>query len=143
VRAGAPIRLELRLESVVEGVLVSGTATAPVTGECSRCLGPVDTEVEVDLQELYLYGPPGRRGVPAADDDDLPQVVDDLIDLEPAVRDAVVLSLPVSPRCRDDCPGLCVECGARLADVGPRHTHAQSDPRWDGLRGLMENKENE
>jgi uncharacterized protein len=125
VPAGSPIDLDLRLESVIEGVLVSGTVSATVVGECARCLGPVSWEESVALTELYLRTP--------GPDDELPAIdADDLISLEPAVRDAVVLSLPLSPVCRPDCPGLCVECG-ELADG---HTHDRVDPRWARLAGF-------
>jgi uncharacterized protein len=135
VPEGAPVTLELRLEAVMEGVLVSGTATARVAGECARCLDPMTDEVEVELRELFAY--PDRMAVDAeAADDDIGELIDDHADLEPAVRDALVLSLPLSPRCAEDCPGLCVDCGARLADVGPDHTHESSDPRWAALAML-------
>ena len=63
---------------------------------------------------------------------------DDLLDLEPLLRDAVVLALPFQPLCEDDCPGLCAECGARLAD-DPDHAHeAAIDPRWAGLAALQQ-----
>jgi uncharacterized protein len=141
---GSPIDLDLRLESVVEGVLVSGTAQARAIGECVRCLDPVDLPVEVDLQELYDYPDPHQGSRPrsapvhpAAEDDehDLHQVEDDLIDLEPVLRDSAVLALPLQPLCRDDCPGLCSECGARLAD-DPEHHHDSIDPRWAALTDL-------
>jgi uncharacterized protein len=68
----------------------------------------------------------------------------DLIDLEQAVRDAVVLALPQAPLCRDDCPGLCSQCGTRLAD-DPGHTHSTTDSRWADLAGLLagDEKQNE
>jgi len=137
VPEGSELELDLRLESVVEGVLVSGTVAATVTGECVRCLDPVRSSVEVDLQELYIH--PDR----GADDDfpedeemaALPRLSGDLLDIEPALRDAVVLALPLRPLCREDCPGLCAECGARL-DADPGHGHEVADPRWAALRGL-------
>ena len=134
VQEGAPIDLDLRLESVMEGVLVSATAQATVTGECVRCLDPIQRSIEVELQELYAY--PGSE---RDDDDDaeLPELEGDLLDLEPVLRDAVVLALPFQPVCRDDCPGLCSECGARLAD-DPGHLHEAADPRWAALRGLQD-----
>jgi uncharacterized protein len=135
VPEGAIIELEVRLEAVADGVLVSGTAQAPLAGECVRCLEPVDDEIVADLVELYVI--PGREG-----DEDTRWLQDDLIDLEPTLRDAVVLLLPLSPVCEDDCPGLCVECGARLAD-DPAHEHRQSDPRWAALQGLVVNDEQE
>ena len=134
VPQGAPVALDLRFEAVSEGVLVTGSAVAPLAGECSRCLDPLASEVEVDIQELYRYLPgPGED-----DEDGEERFLDgELLDLEPAFRDAVVLALPLSPLCRDDCPGLCAECGARLADVGPEHGHGDKvDPRWGALAKL-------
>jgi uncharacterized protein len=130
VPLGSPIELDLRLESVVEGVLVSGSATVEVRGECVRCLGDVSDELEVAIQELYVY--PGVE----PDDDLASRLEGDLIDLEPLLRDDVVLDLPFQPLCRDDCSGLCVECGANLND-DPGHRHeARLDSRWDALRGI-------
>jgi uncharacterized protein len=131
VPPGTDLELDLRLESVMEGVLVSGTVTGTATGECGRCLGEVVTDVTVDVQELYAY--PDR--VVSDDEDDLRELEGDLLDLEPALRDAVVLALPFQPVCRADCPGLCPTCGVRLADA-PDHRHEQVDPRWAALQEL-------
>jgi uncharacterized protein len=139
VPEGSDIELDLRLESVVEGVLVSGTARARLAGECVRCLDPVTSEVEVPIQELYHY--PDQRPGPD-DDDETARIEGDLLDLEPVLRDAVVLALPFQPVCRDDCPGLCGVCGARLAD-DPGHGHEEHDPRWAALHGLATATENE
>ncbi len=96
----------------MEGVLVSGTATAPLSGECGRCLEAVSDELTVDLQELYAYDGDGRRGAPGrsdrtegADDEETARMEGDLLDLEPVLRDAVVLALPLAPLCREDCSG--------------------------------------
>jgi uncharacterized protein len=139
VPEGSEIDLELQLESVVEGVYVTGTATIRAVGECSRCLDPMVTEHGVELQELYRYADNDYR---ASDDDDLPVLEDDLLDLEPMLRDAVVLALPLAPVCDDDCPGLCPRCGVRLVD-DPLHEHDQIDPRWAALEGLGEVVANE
>jgi uncharacterized protein len=130
VPQGSDIRLDLRLESVVEGVLVSGTARVTVTGECVRCLDPLERTIEAGFQELYAYS-----AADAAEDDQA--LEGDLLDLEPVVRDAVVLAVPLQPVCRQDCPGLCPECGARLAD-DPGHKHDAVDPRWAALMELRE-----
>lgn len=130
VPQGAELRLDLRLESVMEGVLVSGTVTAPVTGECGRCLEPVDDTLRVRVQELFAYQPDEDT------DDDLPLMVGDLLDLEPVLRDAVVLALPLTPLCDEDCAGLCVDCGGRLDDLPADHGHDAHDPRWSALREL-------
>ena len=133
VPAGAEVALDLRFEAVAEGVLVTGSAVAPLTGECARCLDPLTTTMEVSIQELYRYQPD-----PGEDEADEERFLDgDWLDLEPAFRDAVVLALPLSPLCREDCPGLCAECGARLAEAGPVHGHgADTDPRWGPLGQL-------
>jgi uncharacterized protein len=137
VPEGSPVHLDLRLEAVMEGVLVTGTAEADLEGECARCLEPIEDNVRVDLQELFVYD---DRDNPLVDDEDsdVSLLVGDLLDLEPVLRDAVVLALPFQPLCREDCPGLCVECGARLAD-DPEHRHDEPvDPRWAALSGLAD-----
>jgi uncharacterized protein len=145
---GVPVKseitLELRLESVVEGVLVTGTAEAHIEGECSRCLEPVEDDLEVDFQELYYYPESDERhrarttGADDLDeesDEEIYRLEGDFFDLQPVLRDAVVLALPLQPVCQDDCLGLCSECGARLSD-DPAHHHDAADPRWAALQGL-------
>jgi len=133
VTEGEPLQLDLRLESVMEGVLVSGTVRGRASGECSRCLTEIEQDVEVELVELFAY--PGRRPEQDVDEDDVHDLEGDLIDLEPVLRDAVVPALPFQPVCREDCQGLCSQCGARLAD-DPEHHHDVVDPRWAALQGL-------
>jgi uncharacterized protein len=137
VPEGSDLELDLRLEAVMEGVLVSGTVTGRVAGECVRCLDVVTDVVEADVQELYVY--PGRRPAGEEEDDELRELEDEMIDFEPVLYDTLVPALPFQPLCQDDCPGLCSECGARLADE-PGHAHANADPRWAELarlQGLM------
>lgn len=138
VPEGSDIHLDLRLEAVMEGVLVSGTARVPLSGECARCLDELSSELEVDLQELYVY----LESETASEDE--PRLDGELLNLEQALRDAVVLTLPLSPLCREDCPGLCAQCGVRLADAEPDHHHGESiDPRWQALQGLFESTNND
>ncbi|GEL47884.1 hypothetical protein CHO01_30000 [Cellulomonas hominis] len=137
VPAGDDVELDLRLEAVMEGVLVSGSVRARVVGECVRCLDEVVDDVDVSVQELYVY--PGRAEVAEEngdDEEDVHELDGDLVDVEPALRDALVTALPFQPLCRDDCPGLCSLCGARLAD-DPQHSHDTIDPRWAALGGLQ------
>lgn len=142
VPEGEDLDLDLRLEAVMDGVLVTGRAEGPATGECARCLDPVHQRVDVTFQELYAYDP-GDRARPRRDapgdedaDEDLLHLEGDMLDLEPTVRDALVLALPFRPLCRDDCPGLCSTCGARLAD-DPEHHHDEVDPRWAALESVL------
>lgn len=137
---GSPVELDLRLEAVMEGVLVTGTARAGLEGECARCLEPISDEIEVRFQELFVYD---DQDVDPEEELEVSTLQDDLVDLEPLLRDAVVLALPFQPLCQDDCPGLCPECGARLAD-DPDHAHdAPVDPRWAALSGLVEPEQHE
>lgn len=128
-----PVRAEVMLESVREGILVTGTAATTGDAVCSRCLDPVRVPLTADLQELYAWTPDeaevdelGERG---------PHLDGEVLDLRPAVRDGLILEMPQAPLCDADCPGLCTQCGARLAD-DPDHHHDVSDPRWAALSAL-------
>jgi uncharacterized protein len=158
VPVGADVALEVRFEAVSEGVLATGTAIAPLAGECARCLAPLTSSVTASFQELYLYAD-GRHDKHDRHDrhdrhdkydeqeeqDDEERYLDgDLLDLEPVLHDAVVLALPMSPLCLQDCPGLCAECGAVLADAGPGHRHDEAaDPRWGALKQLGDQATNQ
>jgi uncharacterized protein len=137
---GAPVEFDLRLEAVQEGVLVTGTASAVVDGECARCLEPIHDPVEVTLQELFVYD--DQADASDEEDDEVSMLQDDLLDLEPLLRDAVVLALPYQPLCNPDCAGMCPDCGVRLADQ-PDHVHGEPvDPRWAKLADLTRDDEN-
>ncbi len=150
VPVGADVALDVRFEAVSEGVLATGTATAPLAGECARCLAPLTSSVTAGFQELYLYTDKHDKHDKhekhdkhqehhehEEQDDEERHLDGALLDLEPAFRDAVVLALPMSPLCREDCPGLCVECGVPLADAGPGHQHEDAaDPRWAALKQI-------
>lgn len=134
VPEGAPVELDLRLEAVMEGVLVTGTAQAELAGECARCLDPIEDDIVARFQELFVYDDSEAD----EEDEGVSRLEADLVDLEPLLRDAVVLALPFQPLCMEDCPGLCVECGANLKD-DPDHSHeAPIDPRWAGLAALQD-----
>lgn len=127
VNEGDPLHLDLRLESLHDGVLVSADIEATAVGECVRCLLDVELPLEVDIQELFAY---------SSDEAFEYAIHGDHVDLEPVVRDAVVLALPFQPVCQPDCLGLCPQCGVRLLDE-PGHEHeAPIDPRWAALTGL-------
>ncbi|MEY9854371.1 uncharacterized protein ABH923_004049 [Leifsonia sp. EB41] len=128
VPEGSTIDLDLRLESMHEGILVTGEAETTASGVCGRCLIDIDQPVEVDFQELFAY--------PSTEAFDY-EVHDDHVDLEPLIRDAVVLSLPFQPVCRPDCPGLDPETGERLADVPDRKPNETVDPRWSALAAFQ------
>lgn len=132
IPGGSPIELDLRLESASEGVYVSGRVAARLVGECSRCLDGLDRPIEVRIEELFAY--PESRTDETTEADELPRLVDDHVDVEQTVRDAVVVDIPLAPLCGEDCLGLCPECGERRADLGPDHRHETLDARWAALR---------
>ena len=130
IPAGSDLLLDLRFEEVSEGVLVTGHATASLGGECARCLDEFTASTQVDFQELFA-AEAGESG------DDEYLLDGNLLDLEPALRDALVLDLPLSPLCAADCPGLCSTCGVRLADAEPGHGHAADGGVWAVLKDLF------
>jgi len=131
VPKGGQLQLDLRMESVVEGVLVSGTVTGRAAGECSRCLQPLEEPVQVELTELYAY--PDSATEQTTEEDEIRRVDGEMVDLSAAITDAIGLELPLQPVCAEDCAGLCAECGIRLAIAEPGHGHETIDPRWAAL----------
>lgn len=136
VPEGAPLALDIRLESVTEGVLVTGTVTGQLVGECGRCLEPITDEVAVELCELFAY--PDSATDETTEEDEVHRVDGDVVDIEPVVRDAVVLGLPWTPLCKADCAGLCPTCGQKLDELPAGHTHDQLDPRWASLAAFKD-----
>lgn len=127
VAQGEQLHIDLRLEGLHDGILASADVDTVAHAECVRCLDPVEIDVQVEFQELFAYSPDEAFDF---------VVVDDLLDLEPVVRDAVVLSLPFQPVCRPDCPGLDPLTGERLPDGYQREVEEVLDPRWAALEGL-------
>ena len=150
VPAGDVIEIDMRLESVTEGILLSADLYAIAKGECIRCLDPVEIVVERKIQELYRYEPTtdksGKRRKNASRKDDSDEIDLDAVDelwldgnemnLEIPIRDAIVLDLPVNPLCSEECLGLCPECGEKWANLPEGHAHEVIDARWAGLAGL-------
>jgi uncharacterized protein len=133
---GAPLDLDIRLESVSEGVLVTGTVTAPLTGQCGRCLDPITDDLDVEIMELFAYAHSSTDET--TEQDEVRRVDGELIDIEPVVHEAVVLGLPLTPLCRPDCAGLCPDCGQRLDDLPAGHAHDRIDPRWAKLAAFTD-----
>jgi uncharacterized protein len=134
IEPGAELDLDLRFEAVSEGVLVTGTMYAPTRGECSRCLGPITGEVEIDLTELFAY--PDSITESTTDAEEVGRVIDQTVDLAQPIIDAVGLALPFVPVCAEDCPGLCPQCGVALATADADHHHELIDPRWAKLAAM-------
>ncbi len=134
VPEGSDIELDLSMTSVSEGVYINGTVRGSLKGECGRCLNEIDNSFAVSLAEMFAYEDSTTEET--TDEDEVGRMQGDLIDLEPAVRDAVVLTLPTTPLCRPDCPGLCPDCGVHFDDLPADHGHEEVDPRWAALRNL-------
>lgn len=123
--------VDLLLESVLDGILVTGVTEVPAVGICVRCLDGIAPGQRINFRQFFSY--PGSDVSTAVDEsEDVVEMAGSLIDLGPAFRDAVLLALPLTPTCRPDCPGLCPVCGQRMAE-DPAHKHEQRDPRWSAL----------
>ena len=131
VPEGAEVSVRLRLESVMEGVLVTGEVDVPVVGSCARCLEPIEDTLRLTVQELFAYE--GSTTEATSEEDEVRRIDGDFLDLEPLARDTIVLNLPLAPVCTEDCAGLCVDCGERLNDLPADHSHEIVDARWAAL----------
>jgi uncharacterized protein len=153
IPSGTELLIDLRLESVIEGVLATATSEVTALGECARCLDPVSEDLDLYIQELYLYddderGTGGKKAKKAAQhreedeemeaDEALYKLDGEMLDLEPPFLDAVVLALPFAPLCEPECPGLCVDCGEPWRDLPADHAHEVIDPRWAELKNRLD-----
>lgn len=138
VEKGSAMQVDVRLDSVHEGILVSGAVEGTLTGQCSRCLDPISQAVTIDIQELFQF-----EFDPIVDEDEQHMVEHGFVNVEPIMRDALVSSLPFQPTCSPDCEGLCDQCGVRLEEAGPDHYHEQLDPRWAALANFVSGDETE
>lgn len=132
VEKGSAMQVDVRLDSVHEGILVSGAVDGTLTGQCSRCLDSISQPVTIDIQELFQF-----EFDPMVDEDEQHMVEHGFVNVEPIMRDALVSSLPFKPTCSPDCEGLCDQCGVRLEEAGPEHYHEQLDPRWAALANFV------
>jgi uncharacterized protein len=140
-----PIDIDLKIESVSEGVLASAHIESIAVGECGRCLEPLEFEIAEDFQELYEYEKDrrdsGKKKKNDSDEEDeleVRQMDGDQIDLDGPIRDAIILNLPLNPLCSADCKGLCPDCGEKLAMLPADHAHEKVDARWAALGDLKE-----
>ncbi|MCU1481679.1 MAG: hypothetical protein JWQ19_2465 [Subtercola sp.] len=134
VEQGSVLDIDLRLESLHDGILTTARVDGEAVGVCGRCLKDITLPVRVEFAELFAY---------SHDEAFDYEVVGDHIDLEPLIRDAVVLALPFQPVCRPDCPGLDPVTGERLEDLPERPPQELVDSRWSALAGLLESTDSE
>jgi uncharacterized protein len=147
-----PIDIDLKIESVSEGVLASAHIESVAVGECGRCLDKLEFDIAEDFQELYEYEKDRRhkeknkvKKSEDEEDDELEvrQMDGDEIDLDGPIRDAIILNLPLNPLCKPDCKGLCPECGEKIENLPLDHAHEKIDARWAALGDLAERLSNE
>jgi uncharacterized protein len=129
------LELDLRLESVAEGILATGEFDVVAKGECIRCLDPIELELSRNFQELYAYAP--NSDDPDELEEDQLLMDGEVMNLELPIRDAIVLALPINPVCDEECQGLCPECGVKWAELPGDHAHEVVDARWAQLQGLF------
>jgi uncharacterized protein len=126
VDAAADVTVEVELESVDDGIVATGAASAPWTSVCRRCLGRAVGTTTVEVREVFSPNPI---------DEDIYRLEHDQVDLADMARDAVLLELPLAPLCRDDCEGL----GSVTEEVAEAERAAEAppaDPRWGALEAL-------
>lgn len=143
VPEGSPVVLDAQLTSMEDGVLARGRADVHIHGRCVRCLRDLDEDRTIAFDELY-YLPQAAEAQAAEGDEeaaDLFLVGETDLDLEPALRDALVPALPFRPLCRPDCAGLCPECGRRVDNLPADHRHDHPDPRWSALAALLPDRD--
>ncbi len=126
---GAPIEVDVELETLSNGLVATGTVTVPWVGDCRRCLTPVEGSTVARVKEIFEPRPVEGETYPMADD---------LVDLEPMVRDAVLLALPLAPLCAPECLGPAPEAfpAVPLDGVEEPEPEAAVDPRWAALGDL-------
>ncbi|MFT3853306.1 MAG: DUF177 domain-containing protein [Ilumatobacteraceae bacterium] len=125
--ADAEVDVHLHLESLSDGIVVTGAVAAPWSGTCRRCLTPAAGVATAEVHELYQH---------TVTDPDAFELIGDQLDLRPMVRELLLLELPETPVCREDCAGLCPQCGVDRNTTGCECTVTETDPRWDALAAL-------
>lgn len=129
----------VRLLRTNRGILADAQLTTSLAGECARCLRPLTTPIDIALEEEYLPSIDLTSGRPVdtgTEPEALRLTDHHELDLEPSVRDAIVLAEPIAPLDRPDCPGLCAVCGLPLDEGEHDHPHDEIDPRLEALKAF-------
>ena len=134
-----PIRGTVRLTHENRGILAETHLRTALAGECARCLRPLSTPIDIDLEEEYLPSIDLATGRPVSSEDE-PEALrltdHHELDLGPSIADAISLAEPIAPLDRPDCPGLCIVCGLPLDEGTHDHPVDDIDPRLEALRGF-------
>ena len=153
VKEGEPIHVNGQFDSIIDGLIFTGTFTAPVTAVCARC----DRDLSGDWSEqVTAFFPYEDADAGKTKNEDVEIIAGEeesgdtypLIDngafanIEPLLRDTFVSALPLNPLCKPDCKGLCPQCGLDLNE-SPEHVHEVTDLRFADLEALKEQLERE
>lgn len=126
-----PVHVDLTLSSADGGIAVTGAVQGRFELSCSRCLVSYGQDFNLELDERFYSDPE------AAENNDGYEMGEQTVDLEPMLRDAIVLNIPIKPVHSAECKGLCLVCGADLNTSGCRHGDEPVDIRWSALKGLV------
>ncbi len=137
VEVDAPLRLDAVIESLVDGLLVRGTLHAGLTLRCARCLRPLAAGAEAEVTELFL-DPERASPDQLVDLEEGYEVVEEHLDLDALLRDALSGQTPYRPLCDEGCEGLCATCGADLNEGACACPADDGDPRWSPLARLRD-----
>lgn len=139
---------EIQLLRTGRGILARGKANADVELECSRCLAPIHRRITANIEELFrpTVGVTSGERVPLTlegehEEDFFEISPEHILDLTEAIRQNLLVNVPLSPLCKEDCAGLCPECGADLNVEDCGHTRRRADDRLASLASLLDELE--
>ena len=121
----------IHLTRTGQGLYAHGRLQAQTSLVCVRCLTSFDQQLTIELDDLFTY-PPDRASDPLLS---IPE--DGVLDLNPLLREYLLLDIPIQPLCRQDCEGLCPVCGSDLKKTECDHPHTEVDPRLAALKALL------
>jgi uncharacterized protein len=125
------LRGTIRLTRTTEGILAQGEINGLTQSLCVRCLDEIKQSLGVTLGDLFAYpastAPEASLTVPETG----------ILELTPHVREYFLLAAPMQPLCKQDCKGLCPECGGNLNEESCDHPESDIDPRFEVLKSLI------
>ncbi len=139
IQLAGPVRGRLDLARTNRGLLVRARVGTALAEACSRCLRPVETPLDLVIDEEALPSVELTSGaaVDTAAEPDVTRLTGDHeLRLLPLILDAIVMAEPIAPLCRPDCPGLCPVCGQDLAEADHAPHATEIDPRLEVLRSF-------
>lgn len=144
VELAGPLDADLRLQRTNRGIIVRGSVRAPLRRTCARCTDAYVEDVRVEVEEEFLpsIDPDSGAPIPLTAGEEASLRIDEHheIELDGIFHDELALTEPMHPLCRPDCPGLCVECGARMDTGDHAHGDEEIDPRLAGLAALLRDR---